>query len=79
MRREIDAMRERGEPLPYPIVYSKRGKEPGLMKIRYFFSDEFWIRAVKSRRGERSRDVLLYERSRGVPPIDAATGKGDGS
>jgi 4-amino-4-deoxy-L-arabinose transferase-like glycosyltransferase len=77
MRREIDEMRERGEPIPYPVVYDKKRKEPGLMKLRYFFADDFWIRAIKDRRGERSTEVLLFERSRGVPPVDRIRDRGD--
>jgi 4-amino-4-deoxy-L-arabinose transferase-like glycosyltransferase len=71
LRREIDVARERGEELPYPIVYVK-GCERGAMKRRYYFADEFWIvpESDAARGGCESAGArfFLYERSRGAPP-----------
>ena len=75
----MDDLRARGEPIPYPLEYEKAGGEPGLMKLRYFFWDDFWIVPHRNENGERTRVVLLYERSRGRPPAarDSRT-EGDG-
>jgi len=68
LRHEVDALRARGEPVPYPIEYVKTYGEPGLMKLRYFFWDEFWIVPRPAEPGSRTRVVELWERSRGKPP-----------
>jgi 4-amino-4-deoxy-L-arabinose transferase-like glycosyltransferase len=67
LREQVDEARARGESIPYPLVYVKpQREEPDLMKLRYYFSDDFYI--VKPPGGSRSAIVYLYERSRGRPP-----------
>ena len=57
-----------GDAVPYPIEYAKTPGEFGLMKVRYFVWEDFWIVPQRPGDGSRVRVVHLYERSRGRPP-----------
>ena len=57
LSREIDAARRAGQPLAFPI----RVREPGEMRVRYFFGDSFEIVRARDPDDPRLRYLLIGE------------------
>jgi hypothetical protein len=66
LRAEVDAALAQGRALPDPIVYVKPVGEPGTMKLRYYFGDDFRIVRANERGADAESSaggvVHLYRR-----------------